>query len=189
MNEENIELVTVDEQAVLEQIAAGQPPESQRARAILASAEGATLEQAATQSNLTPNQVRYWWGRFRTGRLAVFPEGLLTAVAEADTLAEQVEAAVEPVAEEETAAGVPKEKESAKKKKKKPDSKKKKAKKEEKPKKKKPDSKKNGHSKNKKKNAGAKKKKGKKKKDQNKGKKGKKKKNDAKSKKKKSKKK
>lgn len=138
--ETNVLVIDADERSALVQISAGEPPYSQRAQALLALADGAPQAEVVEQSNLTVNQVRYWLGRFRSRGLTVFPEGLITAVAEAeeveevDTFAELIEEAAETVVVEEAAVDIegveaakPKKKKSAKKKEKKSDSKKKKA--------------------------------------------------------------
>ncbi len=65
------------EKAGLEQIAGGEAPHSQRAKALLALSDSADLAAAGISSGLTVNQVRYWLGRFRGGRLSTFPEELL----------------------------------------------------------------------------------------------------------------
>lgn len=69
--------LSVDERAGLKQIAAGEPPYSQRAQALLALADGADLAEAGGKAGLTANQARYWLGRFGTRRLTIFPEDLL----------------------------------------------------------------------------------------------------------------
>lgn len=70
-------LVNEDESLVLEAMAQSDAPFSQRAQAILAVDAGSTITQAARVANLKDTQVRYWIGRFRNGRLSVFPEALL----------------------------------------------------------------------------------------------------------------
>jgi hypothetical protein len=70
-------LLSAEERAGCKQVAAGEPPYSQRAQAILALADGASLADAAAQTGLTENQLKLWRGRFRNGRLAIFPEELL----------------------------------------------------------------------------------------------------------------
>lgn len=70
-------LLTPSEQAVCLQIAVRESPHSQRAQALLAIADGASLAAAAEKSGLTENQVKYWVGRFRNNRLAIFPEVLI----------------------------------------------------------------------------------------------------------------
>ena len=72
-------ILTEDEKLVCEQLAVGEPPFGQRAQALLALDSGVTQELASQHSGLTPNQVRYWHGRFRTRRLDVFPDDLLIA--------------------------------------------------------------------------------------------------------------
>ncbi|HID51964.1 MAG TPA: helix-turn-helix domain-containing protein [Anaerolineae bacterium] len=68
--------LTSDERTACQQIATGKAPYSQRAQAILALADGASQAEAAQQSGLTENQVRYWLGRFRSKRLDIFPESV-----------------------------------------------------------------------------------------------------------------
>lgn len=70
-------LITAEESSVLEALAQAEAPYSQRAQALLAVDAGSTIEQAARVANLKVTQVRYWIGRFRNGRLAVFPDWLI----------------------------------------------------------------------------------------------------------------
>ncbi len=79
MVEENgIELfITEAESLILETVAQGDVPYSQRAQALLAIDAGSTIEQAAQVAQLKVTQVRYWIGRFRNGRLEVFPDSLI----------------------------------------------------------------------------------------------------------------
>ena len=72
-------ILTEDEKLVCEQLAVNGSPFGQRAQALLTLDTGATRELASERSGLTPNQVRYWQGRFRTRRLDIFPEDLLIA--------------------------------------------------------------------------------------------------------------
>ena len=72
------QLLTPEERAACGGIAKAKAPYSQRAMALLALDEGATQMQAAGQAGLTKGQVRYWLGKFRQERLAIFPEELLT---------------------------------------------------------------------------------------------------------------
>ena len=72
--------MSTEEATVCIKIASGEPPYSQRAQALLALNTGASQAEAAAQSSLTENQVRYWLSRFRSRRLAVFPEEMITAV-------------------------------------------------------------------------------------------------------------
>jgi hypothetical protein len=81
MEEQNYQLVlTKEEQVTCEYVAAGEKPHSQRARAILSLAAGASLAEVAAQCGLTENQVKLWRGRFRNSRTAIFPKDVLTAV-------------------------------------------------------------------------------------------------------------
>ena len=78
VEEQSIELfVTETESLVLEALAQAEAPHSQRAQALLAIDAGSTVEQAAKVANLRATQVRFWIGRFRNGRLGVFPESLI----------------------------------------------------------------------------------------------------------------
>ena len=52
-------LMIPNERAICEQIAAGDAPHSLRAQALLALDAGASQEEVAAQSDLTPNQVKY----------------------------------------------------------------------------------------------------------------------------------
>lgn len=81
MDEQNNQLLmTEEERAVCGRLAVGEAPHSQRARAMLILADGASLAETAVQSGLTENQVKHWLGRFRSQRLEIFPETLRTAV-------------------------------------------------------------------------------------------------------------
>lgn len=91
-------MLSAPETAVLTQIAAGEIPHNQRAQALLAYSASDSLADVAAQSGLTENQVKYWWGRFRTQRLTIFPEELVTAVAVKSSDAQAAEAVVEDTA-------------------------------------------------------------------------------------------
>lgn len=78
VEQQSMELfITETESLVLEAMAQTDAPHSQRAQALLAVDAGSTVEQAAQVANLKVTQVRYWIGRFRNGRLEVFPESLI----------------------------------------------------------------------------------------------------------------
>lgn len=78
VEQQAIELfITETESLVLEALAQTDAPHSQRAQALLAVDAGSTIEQAAQVADLKVTQVRYWIGRFRNGRLEVFPESLV----------------------------------------------------------------------------------------------------------------
>ncbi len=78
VEEKKIELfITEKESSILEAIALGETPHSQRAQAILAADAGSNLDQAAGVAGLKVTQVRFWLGRFRNARLQVFPEALI----------------------------------------------------------------------------------------------------------------
>ncbi len=70
-------LLGLQEKLILEQIAAGGPPHSQRAQSLLAIDAGVTQKIAALQSGQTVRQVSYWLSKFRTDRMGIFPEELL----------------------------------------------------------------------------------------------------------------
>ena len=73
--------MTPKERTICEQITAtGASPHKQRAQALLLLENGASREESVAQSGLTPNQVKYWLGRFRSLRLKIFPAELLTVV-------------------------------------------------------------------------------------------------------------
>jgi len=76
-NEASGKLVGPQEKLILEQIAIGQPPYSQRAQALLAIDAGGTQAAAAEQSRQTVGQVKYWLGKFRRDRMSIFSEELL----------------------------------------------------------------------------------------------------------------
>ena len=81
VEEQSIELfVTEKESLVLEALAQTEAPHSQRAQALLAVDAGSTIEQAAQVANLKVTQVRFWIGRFKNGRLGVFPEALIVDI-------------------------------------------------------------------------------------------------------------
>ncbi len=63
-----------EERQVIRRIAAGQPPHSQRARALLALNSGASQASAAEVAGLTEGQVKYWLRKFRKVRLSIFPQ-------------------------------------------------------------------------------------------------------------------
>ena len=70
-------LLGPQEKLILEQIAAGEPPHSQRAQSLLAIDTGVTQKIAALQSGLSVGQVSYWLSKFRRDRMGIFPEELL----------------------------------------------------------------------------------------------------------------
>ena len=76
-NESSGNLLAPQEKLILEQIAAGGPPHSQRAQSLLAVDAGVTQKIAALQSGQTVRQVSYWLSKFRTDRIGIFPEELL----------------------------------------------------------------------------------------------------------------
>jgi len=66
-------LLEPQERLICERIAAGEPPHSQRALALLAVDQGETQAEASRLSGLSTGQVNYWLGRFRTSRMNIFP--------------------------------------------------------------------------------------------------------------------
>jgi len=70
-------LLGAQEKLTLEQIAAGGPPHSQRAKSLLAIDAGVTQKTAAMQSGQTVRQISYWLSKFRRDRMGIFPEELL----------------------------------------------------------------------------------------------------------------
>jgi hypothetical protein len=76
-NESSGILLEPQEKLILEQIAAGGPPHSQRAQSLLAIDAGVTQKIAALQSGQTVGQVSYWLGKFRRDRIGIFPKELL----------------------------------------------------------------------------------------------------------------
>ena len=90
--QEKNQFMTAEEQAICAQIAAGGSVYAPRAAALLVLAAGKTQDDAAASSGLTVNQVRYWRGRFRTRRVAVFPDSI--KIVPTDTIDEVLETAV-----------------------------------------------------------------------------------------------
>lgn len=71
-------LLQPQEKVLCEQLAAGQPPDSQRASALLAVDTGATHAATAELTGLTLGQVKYWLRKFGKIRMAIFPVELLS---------------------------------------------------------------------------------------------------------------
>ena len=71
-------LLSYEERDILGEVATKDPPDSQRAQALLAIDEGATQAAAGQQAGLTKGQVRYWLGKFHKDGTAIFPEELLS---------------------------------------------------------------------------------------------------------------
>ncbi len=95
-------LMPPDERTACEQIAtASGNPHSLRAQALLILDTGASQEEAATQSDLTPNRVRYWLGRFRSRRLTICPEELATAEPQSTSATESVTSNIDTAPDEE----------------------------------------------------------------------------------------
>ena len=67
-------LLSPEERVGCQQLTAGEAPHNQRAQALLTLDEGATQEAAGQRAGLTKGQVRYWLGKFRKTRMAIFPE-------------------------------------------------------------------------------------------------------------------
>jgi CHAD domain-containing protein len=75
-------LLTVQERAVCQQIAAGEDEfHGRRARALLALDEGAFQEEVGQLVGRTPRTIRRWLAAFHVQRLNVFPAHILDAVA------------------------------------------------------------------------------------------------------------
>jgi len=72
-------LLSAQERVAFRMISTGNDLHGQRALALLAIDEGATRAQAAQRAGLTPGQVKYWLGKFREIRLAIFPDQVLEA--------------------------------------------------------------------------------------------------------------
>jgi len=105
-------LMTPDERTVCKQIAAaGESPHNLRAQALLILDTGVSQAEAAAQSGLTPNQVKYWLGRFRNNRLTIFPDVLITVApqssAETESATSKVDTALDKEGEVGEAAVVP----------------------------------------------------------------------------------
>ncbi len=67
-------LLSSEEQAVIGRIATKEPPDSQRAQALLALDKGATQAEAGRQAGLTKGQVSYWLAKFRKDGIYIFSE-------------------------------------------------------------------------------------------------------------------
>ena len=83
-------LLGSQERLICEQIAAGQPPYSQRAQSLLAVDVGVTQKTAAQQSGQTVGQVSYWLSKFRKEGMSIFPEELLLQTETEPTPPEQL---------------------------------------------------------------------------------------------------
>lgn len=66
-------LLSPEEREICEFVAVGESPYNQRAQALLALDEGATLAVAGQRAGQTLGQVRYWLGKFRDSRTGIFP--------------------------------------------------------------------------------------------------------------------
>ena len=88
-------LLSEQERVAFRMISIGNDLHGQRAVALLAIDEGATQAQAAQQAGLTPGQVKYWLGKFREIRLAIFPDQVLESAGQ-DPIGSQPEMATEP---------------------------------------------------------------------------------------------
>ena len=67
-------LLGEQEREQCQRLAAGDSTYSRRAQALLALDQGATQKEAGQLAELSPGTVRYWLGRFRDMRMAIFPE-------------------------------------------------------------------------------------------------------------------
>ncbi len=70
-------LLDAQARAQCERLAAGESPHNQRAQALLALDRGETQKDAGQLAGLSQGQVRYWMGKFRHSRMAIFPEDIL----------------------------------------------------------------------------------------------------------------
>jgi hypothetical protein len=84
-NESSGNLLKTQEKLIVEQIATGGPPHSQRAQSLLAIDAGATQKIAALQSGQTVGQVSYWLSKFRREGMGIFPDELLRQTESAPT--------------------------------------------------------------------------------------------------------
>jgi outer membrane biosynthesis protein TonB len=114
-------LLSAQERVAFRMISTGNDLHGHRALALLAIDEGATQAQAAQRAGLTSGQVKYWLGKFRQIRLAIFPDQVLEAAGQDPIIAQ-----LQPTEESKQA---PESSQKAGKKKKSKDTKKKKAKK------------------------------------------------------------
>lgn len=71
-------LLEAEDRQAIQRVAAGQPPHSQRAQALLALDRGVSQATAADQAGLTEGQVKYWLRKFQKGRLSIFPQEALS---------------------------------------------------------------------------------------------------------------
>jgi hypothetical protein len=77
---QSVRLLDAQERAQCARLATGEPPHSQRAQVLLALDQGETQKDAAQLAGLSPGQVRYWLGKFRQDRMAIFPEDVLVVL-------------------------------------------------------------------------------------------------------------
>ena len=82
--EKEYRLLSPEEQTVISQKAAKEPPFSRRAQALLAVDDGATQAEAGRLAGLTVGQVRYWVAKFRRDGTNIFPEEMLDQPPEVD---------------------------------------------------------------------------------------------------------
>ncbi len=73
-------LLSPEERIECQWLTDGEGPDNQRAQALLALDDGATQEVAGQSAGLTKGQMRYWLGKFRKSRMAIFPKATLTLV-------------------------------------------------------------------------------------------------------------
>jgi hypothetical protein len=74
---QSIRLLDAQERAQCARLAAGESLHSQRAQVLLALDQGETQKDAGLLAGLSPGQVKYWLGKFRQDRMAIFPEDIL----------------------------------------------------------------------------------------------------------------
>jgi CHAD domain-containing protein len=91
------ELLTPAERTACLRIAEADDEYGLRSRALLALDEGMTQAQAAERSGLSRNQVRYWLGKFRDERMAIFPAAVTAELDDAASPPDDV-VMLEPIA-------------------------------------------------------------------------------------------
>jgi len=102
-SEKENRLLSSEERAIFSQVAMKEPPDSQRAQALLAIDEGATQAEAGIRAGLTQGQVRYWLDKFHKNGASIFPEELLNQAQQEEPESPQNPVEVQqdlPVAEE-----------------------------------------------------------------------------------------
>ena len=88
-------LLTDEEISTCAQISRLKDSNGKHAKALIALNQGQTQVQAAEKSGLSPSQVRYWLAKFRTRRLDIFPESLLSKYSAKNDIPPQKEISAE----------------------------------------------------------------------------------------------